>query len=120
MGEALIRAAHDAGIRIALLDTCYLSAGINPDGTHRPPQGVQARFSDGTADDWAERVAELGQQLPGRGARDGSVVRGASIHSVRAVPGTRIDTFVQASQGPTLHHHVSRHIHTTQPAHAAN
>src|SRR3546814_1762676 len=42
MGEALIRAAHDAGIRIALLDTCYLSAGINPDGTHRPPEGVQA------------------------------------------------------------------------------
>ena len=28
MGDALIAAAAEAGIRIALLDTCYLAAGI--------------------------------------------------------------------------------------------
>src|SRR3546814_20163705 len=86
MGEALIRAAHDAGIRIALLDTCYLSAGINPDGTHRPPQGVQARFSDGTADAWEQRAAAPGQQLRGPGAADGTGGGGAAIHTGRAVP----------------------------------
>src|SRR5205823_1316051 len=45
MGEALIAAAADAGIRITLLDTAYLSAGF---GT--PPNHHQLRFSDGTAD----------------------------------------------------------------------
>jgi cytosine/adenosine deaminase-related metal-dependent hydrolase len=36
MGEALIAAAGDAGIRITLLDACYLASGF---GT--PPEGVQ-------------------------------------------------------------------------------
>ena len=44
MGHALVRAARDAGIRIALLDTCYLSSGFGEE-----PQGVQVRFSDGDA-----------------------------------------------------------------------
>jgi len=48
MGHALVQAAAEAGIRIALLDSCYLAAGIG-----RPPEGVQTRFSDGTADAWA-------------------------------------------------------------------
>ena len=48
MGKALLAAADEAGIRIRLLDTCYLAAGIG-----RPPEGVQVRFSDGDADAWA-------------------------------------------------------------------
>ena len=48
--SALLEAAREAGIRIALLDTCYLAAGFG-----RPPEGVQRRFSDGDADGWAER-----------------------------------------------------------------
>ena len=52
MGHALVEAAREAGIRIALLDTCYLAAGIG-----RAPEGVQVRFSDGSADAWAERVS---------------------------------------------------------------
>ncbi|NYG59154.1 formiminoglutamate deiminase [Nocardioides daedukensis] len=120
MGEALIRAAQDAGIRIALLDTCYLSAGINPDGTHRPPEGVQARFSDGTADAWAERVATLGQQLPTRGGRDGSLVLGAAIHSVRAVPRNQISTVVQANKGKPLHVHLSEQVAENEQCLAAH
>ena len=54
MGHALQQAAQDAGLRIRLLDTCYLSSGFGD-----PPQGVQRRFSDGTADAWAERVQDL-------------------------------------------------------------
>jgi formiminoglutamate deiminase len=73
MGHALVEAAREAGIRIALLDTCYLSSGFGD-----PVEGVQVRYSDGDADAWAERVSPL------RLADD--VVVGAAIHSVRAVP----------------------------------
>ncbi|HEY5421254.1 MAG TPA: amidohydrolase family protein, partial [Marmoricola sp.] len=54
MGLALVRAARDVGIRIALLDTCYLSSGFG-----EKPQGVQVRYSDGDALRWASRVDEL-------------------------------------------------------------
>ena len=75
MGLALVEAAHRAGVRIALLDTCYLTAGPG-----RPPEGVQVRFSDGSADGWRERTDELTAEV------GGEVVVGAAIHSVRAVP----------------------------------
>ncbi len=75
MGLALVTAAREAGLRIALLDTCYLAAGIG-----RPVEGVQRRFSDGTAEAWQERADEL------TGDAAGDVVVGAAIHSVRAVP----------------------------------
>ncbi|PBO21058.1 formimidoylglutamate deiminase, partial [Streptomyces albidoflavus] len=51
MGEALIAAAADAGIRLTLLDTAYLSSGFGA-----APDRHQRRFSDSTADAWAERV----------------------------------------------------------------
>jgi formiminoglutamate deiminase len=75
MGLALVEAAHRAGVRIALLDTCYLTAGPG-----RPVEGVQRRFSDDTADGWQERTDELTAEVGGQ------VVVGAAIHSVRAVP----------------------------------
>ncbi len=91
MGRALLAAADEAGIRIRLLDTCYLAAGI---GTG--PQGVQQRFSDGDATRWAERVA---------GFDDDRV--GAAIHSVRAVPRDQLPTVVEAAAGRPLHVHLS-------------
>ncbi len=75
MGAALVEAARSVGLRIALLDTCYLAAGIG-----RPPEGVQRRFSDGSSGAWLERADALGTLVA-----DGVVV-GAAIHSVRAVP----------------------------------
>lgn len=73
LGEALIEAAAAEGIRITLLDACYLRGGL--DG--RALEGVQRSFSDGDAERWIVRVEEL---------REGSGVRiGAAIHSVRAV-----------------------------------
>ena len=92
LGEALIEAAKVAGLRITLLDTCYLAAGIG-----RAPEGVQRRFDDGSADAWAERVGGLKQQVHAR--------IGAAIHSVRAVPREAIAT-VAAQRGP-LHVHLS-------------
>ncbi len=80
MAEALVEAARDAGVRLALLDTCYLSAGLAPDGSPLAVEGVQRRFSDGTAEAWQERTDELTAEL------GGDVVVGAALHSVRAVP----------------------------------
>ncbi|HYN65555.1 MAG TPA: formimidoylglutamate deiminase [Ornithinibacter sp.] len=77
MGKALISAAREAGIRITLLDTCYLAGGLFVSG-HLPLDEVQQRFSDGTVEAWAERVELLSD--------DETVRIGAAVHSVRAVP----------------------------------
>jgi formiminoglutamate deiminase len=98
MGHALVAAAREAGIRIALLDTCYLTAGIG-----RGAEGVQVRFGDGTADGWAERVPTGG----------GETVRyGAAIHSVRAVPRDEIPVVVRWAEqhSAPLHVHLSEQV----------
>ncbi|RIQ11106.1 formimidoylglutamate deiminase [Jiangella rhizosphaerae] len=81
MTAALRQAAADAGIRLTLLDACYLTGGID-----RPLDGVQRRFGDGTADAWAARADQLAD------ADDDGFRVGAAIHSVRAVPPAAIDT----------------------------
>jgi formiminoglutamate deiminase len=101
MGEALVTAAQDAGLRIALLDTCYVSAGFGA-----PVTRVQRRFSDGDAARWADRrdaLARLYEQVDG-------VVVGAAIHSVRAVPRPQIATVVAAADGSPLHVHLSEQV----------
>ena len=95
MAEALRQAAADAGVRLTLLDACYLTAGIGD--TELAP--TQLRFSDGTADAWEERVNAL-RPSPG-------MTLGAAIHSVRAVPRDAIPTVVSASASRPLHVHVS-------------
>jgi formiminoglutamate deiminase len=73
LGEALIQAAGEVGLRITLIDACYLRGGV--DG--KPLDDFQQRFSDGDADRWAARVDRL---------KDADGVRiAAAIHSVRAV-----------------------------------
>ncbi|WP_010473683.1 formimidoylglutamate deiminase [Streptomyces sudanensis] len=98
MGEALVAAAADAGIRITLLDTAYLSSGFG-----EPPGEHQKRFSDGTADAWAERVSAL------KDAGDGTVRIGAAVHSVRAVPADQLATVAAWAhdRGAPLHVHLS-------------
>jgi formiminoglutamate deiminase len=98
MGRALVRAAADAGIRMTLLDTCYLAGGLDAGG-HTPPDDVQRRFSDGDADAWARRRAELPTTA---GMRSG-----AAVHSVRAVPADQLGTVAAAADGAPLHVHVS-------------
>ena len=65
MGKALIAAAADAGVRLTLLDTCYLRAGV--DGAPLA-DGPQQRFGDGTGAAWAERVDELRNDVEARAA----------------------------------------------------
>ena len=97
MGIALISAARDAGIRIALLDTCYLSSGFG-----EPPTGAQVRYDDGSAGAWAERVGGLKEE-------DGVTI-GAAIHSVRAVPRDQLPDVVAAAAGRPLHVHLSEQV----------
>ncbi|MER7898157.1 formimidoylglutamate deiminase [Streptomyces sp. NPDC096046] len=96
MGEALIAAAAEAGIRITLLDTAYLSSGFG-----QPPTEPQLRFSDGTADAWAERCSVLKE-------RDHARI-GAAIHSVRAVPADQLATVARwaGERRAPLHVHLS-------------
>jgi formiminoglutamate deiminase len=102
MGEALIRAAADAGIRLTLLDTCYLAGGLSASGP-LPIDEVQRRFSDGNAADWAERVSTLRGHTS---ARD-DVRIGGAIHSVRAVPVAELPRVVAGTVGAPLHVHLS-------------
>lgn len=96
MSAALVAAAREAGIRLTLLDTCYLRGGFDME-----PTEVQRRFSDGTAQLWAERVAAF---APGD-----DVVVGAAVHSVRAVDPASIAVVAQwaADRRAPLHAHVS-------------
>lgn len=96
MAEALRTAAHDAGLRITLLDAAYLTGGID-----QPLEGAQLRFGDHDPDAWAARVAAI--------RPDDTLTVGAAIHSVRAVP---LDAFpVIAAHthaaGQPLHVHLS-------------
>jgi formiminoglutamate deiminase len=98
MGEALMQAAADAGVRLTLLDACYLAGGLESTG-HVPLDDVQVRFSDGDADAWAARVDRLSDR-PG-------VRIGAAAHSVRAVPAEQLPAVARAAGGRPLHVHVS-------------
>jgi formiminoglutamate deiminase len=97
MGNALVAAAAEAGIRITLLDACYLTSTVEG----APLEGVQRRFGDHDAERWATRVAEL---KPARHVRVG-----AAIHSVRAVPATQIQAVAEwaTTTGAPLHVHLS-------------
>ncbi|MFJ5113985.1 formimidoylglutamate deiminase [Streptomyces sp. NPDC088551] len=106
MGEALIAAAAEAGIRITLLDTAYLSSGITKRRGGAPPDRHQIRFSDGTAAAWAERAADLASAH-----EDSAHARiGAAIHSVRAVPAEQLSTVAEWAEA----HRAPLHVHLSE------
>ena len=97
MGEALAEAAARAGVRLTLIDTCYLRAGL--DGA--PLAGAQVRFGDGDADAWAARAGALAERPGLRVA--------AGVHSVRAVDQAAMATVAAwaAERRAPLHLHLS-------------
>jgi formiminoglutamate deiminase len=107
LGRAVIAAAGQAGIRITLLDTCYLSGGLRPDGRPEPLAGPQVRFGDADAEAWAQRVSDLGADE--HGLLSPLARAGAAIHSVRAVPEGQMHPVIAWAQryGAPLHAHVS-------------
>ena len=106
MGTALAAAARDAGVRLTLLDTLYLHGGLDPasDRGYGPLRCEQARFSDGSAERWAERVEALTAAVSGPAVRVG-----AAVHSVRAVDPASIKMAVDWARhrGAPLHFHAS-------------
>ena len=96
MSAALATAAEEAGIRLVLLDTLYLESAPG-----QAPDETQVRFSDGSAERWAERTASL--------ASGGLVTHGLAVHSVRAVPpeAIAVAAAVARERGIPLHAHVS-------------
>ena len=98
MADALAQAAADAGIRLTLLDTCYLAGGLDADG-HQPLAGAQLRFGDADAETWASRRSAW---TPPAGA-----TLGAAVHSVRAVPRDQLSIVVKAAEAAPLHVHLS-------------
>ncbi len=108
MGRAVIQAAREAGIRITLLDACYLHGGIGEELS-----GAQRRFGDGDADRWAARVGELDG--------DAGTRIGAAIHSVRAVDpdsAAAVATWAGEREAP-LHAHVSEQLQENSKAEVA-
>jgi formiminoglutamate deiminase len=98
MGRALIQAATEAGVRLTLIDACYLAGGLAATG-HLPLDPVQIRFSDGDVDHWQTRVGLL---------NDSDQVRiGTAVHSVRAVPADALSRIDRAAGERPLHVHVS-------------
>ncbi|MGW2224586.1 formimidoylglutamate deiminase [Streptomyces formicae] len=101
MGEALIQAAADAGVRITLLDTAYVASGLLDEERGKEPSHHQLRFSDGTTQAWAERASLLKD-------RDHARI-GAAIHSVRAVPARQLGAVAEwaGARSAPLHVHLS-------------
>lgn len=96
MGAALTAAADEAGIRLTLLDACYLRGGVT-----EPLTGVQRRFGDTDADRWAQRAADL---------HDNEQLRvGAAAHSTRAVDQHGLATVATWAEqrGAPVHVHLS-------------
>jgi formiminoglutamate deiminase len=94
-GYRLVAAAAEAGIRITLLDTLFLTSTV--DGA--PLEGPQRRFGDGDLDAWAGRVAGLRLAAHAR--------LGAAAHSVRAVPADALAGLAAWADGPVVHVHLS-------------
>ena len=109
MGLALAEAANQVGIRLTLLDTCYLSGGLGG----APVEGVQLRFCDGDAAGWAERVARL--------ELSGEQMAGAAVHSVRAASPDAIGQVASlaSAEGWPLHVHVAEQAAEVEECRAA-
>jgi len=107
LADAVVRAALDVGLRIALLRVLYHRPGLG-----RQIEGAQRRFADARLEDALRDV----EALRARWADEPRVRVGVAPHSVRAVPGPWIAEaarFADARALP-LHMHVSeqrREIH---------
>lgn len=78
LAHEVIRAAHDVGIRIALLRVAYARAGFQKEANPR-----QVRFIESSPDTYLKHLDQL---LAGINAKDGMAWAGVAPHSVRAVP----------------------------------
>jgi formiminoglutamate deiminase len=104
MGHAVMQAAAEAGVRITLIDACYLRGGFTEELDE-----VQKRFADRDVEAWVSRV-------------DALPAPAAAVHSVRAVDpdSARVVAEWAASRGAPLHAHVSEQPAENQGSLAAH
>ncbi|MGQ7788795.1 formimidoylglutamate deiminase [Nesterenkonia sp. K-15-9-6] len=114
MERALARAARRAGIRLVLLDTCYLRGGLSPAGEPLALSPVQQRYADDGVAGWAARWERLHDALVQEDCGSELITLGAAIHSLRAVDA---DQLAELSEWASEHPEVPLHIHLSeQPA----
>ena len=114
MGIGAGAAAREVGIGLTLLDVAYLAGGFDV-----PLNLSQLRFTDGTAERWVARVAELPNALPT--GEYAPIRAGAAIHSVRAVPVVDLPGVARFARtsGMPLHVHLSEQPAENEAALAA-
>jgi formiminoglutamate deiminase len=105
MGLALVEAAQRAGIRITLIDTCFLQGGLGGE----PLLGTQLRFGDGNGERWSWRVDKLLATLAALPA-GGHARPGVAIHSVRAVAPAAMKTVATYA----ARHEIPLHVHLSE------
>jgi formimidoylglutamate deiminase len=101
LAREVIRAARDAGIRIALLRVAYARAGFE---TEANPQ--QIRFIEASPDTYLKHLEQL---LSAPELKDGMAWAGMAPHSVRAVPLDYLKTIIPFANDRELptHMHVA-------------
>jgi len=105
LAREVIRAAHDAGIRIALLRVAYARAGFETE-----PNPQQIRFIEPSTDIYLKHLEQL---LTAPELKDGMAWAGVAPHSVRAVPLDYLKTIIAFAK----EHDLPTHMHVAeQPA----
>lgn len=101
MAAALAEAANATGIRLTLIDACYLTA----DADGAPVGPGQRRFAHASAEEWRDQTLSLVERL----AAWDLVSHAVAVHSVRAVPPPAIELVATTARelGTSLHVHVS-------------
>ncbi len=103
MADAVIRAAKDAGLRVALLRAAYHRGGAG-----RPAEGPQRRFCDPSVD---AVLADV-DALRARWSADPDVVIGLAPHSTRAVPPDWLPALASYAE----RHRLPCHMHVGEQA----
>ena len=101
LAREVIRAAHDVGIRIALLRVAYARAGFESE-----PNPQQIRFIEASPDIYLKHLEQL---LAAPELKDGMAWAGVAPHSVRAVPLDYLKTIIAFAKDQDLptHMHVA-------------
>jgi formimidoylglutamate deiminase len=101
LAHEVIRAAHDVGIRVALLRVAYARAGFNIE-----PNSRQVRFIEDSADTY---LTHLDQLIASVDTKNGMAWVGVAPHSVRAVPLDYLKTVIGFANERSLpvHMHVA-------------
>jgi len=104
MSMALVKAAEEVGIRLTLIDVCYLWGGMTSSG-HLPLDGLQERFSDGSVEAWFDRMRRIPQTDLLR--------RAAAIHSLAAITREQAGHVAALARELTLHE-VPLHVNLSE------